>query len=542
MNALDKVFQHENFETSSAYIINKENLTESAINNLRSKLSILEFRTEEEVPKAFFMEDGHIFIPKIDLNVLFFIVGKKLVFTKIVPPHTYLKKEFKLLWKPMEHQVKLIEEGANHLLKEEDKRLCICLAPGLGKTFCTSAIIARLQCKFVFLVYSAKIIDQSINAMKDHLGQDRGFYKLSNSSDFLELRYDKIEGLFMTHAMFKSLIKNYGIAKVNEILFDKIGVNLKVLDEFDREVGNMYYMDSMMGFRYGIYLTGTKFKSLKPDDRLFQLIFRKVKTLGHDIKLPPNKDALFVHWNFNPSSKEHFEINRDEGTFKVFYNNYMAQKDVLLDFIMNKFYYDKDSSDEKNEKKLFQKMLREDGQIQFFCGRIENCNIVADKLVKRFGIDPEDVGVLNSSISEKQKAKAINKPFLVSTTQSLGRGVDSSMVRVLVMLEFHFSLSELQQIMARVGRVGKKKGYFIYPVDHSFSKIMMSYNSKVSHGIFRDGFEDNFHFRIHDDVAKDYINGYDPDSEKAKEILANKLKKEKKQVSKEIVKAFSHFK
>lgn len=450
MNALDKVFQHENFETSSAYIINKENLTESAINNLRSKLSILEFRTEEEVPKAFFMEDGYIFIPKIDLNVLFFIVGKKLIFTKIIPPHIYMNKEFKLLWKPMEHQVNLIEEGAKHLINEEDKRLCICLAPGLGKTFCTSAIISKLQCKFIFLVYSTKIIDQSINAMKDHLGSDRGFYRLSNSSDFLELRYDKIEGLFMTHAMFKSLIKNYGIEKVNNILFEKIGINLKVLDEFDREVGNMYYMDSMMGFRYGIYLTGTKFKSLKPDDRLFQLIFRKVKTLGHDIKLPPNKDALFVHWNFNPSSKEHFEINRDEGTFKIFYNNYMAQKDVLLDFIMKKFYFDKDVSDEKNEKKLFQKMLKEDGQIQFFCGRIENCSIVADKLVKRFGIDPEDVGVLNSSISEKQKAKAINKPFLVSTTQSLGRGVDSSMVRVLVMLEFHFSLSEVLQIQSRV--------------------------------------------------------------------------------------------
>lgn len=82
----------------------------------------------------------------------------------------------------------------------------------------------------------------------------------------------------------------------------------------------------------------------------------------------------------------------------------------------------------------------------------------------------------------------------------------------------------------------------VTPVDHSFSKIMMSYNSKVSHGIFRDGFEDNFHFRIPDDVAKEYINGYDPDSEKAKEIIAKKLKSEKKVVSKELTKAFINFK
>ncbi|MGL5767270.1 MAG: DEAD/DEAH box helicase family protein [Sarcina sp.] len=540
-NTLTKVFQQENFETSTAYIINRENLSDNAYNNLRSKLSILEFRTEEEIPKAFFEEHGYIFIPKIDLNVLFFIVGKKLMFSKTIPEHLCVKKPYTLLWKPMEHQTNIIKEGSHHLLNDDDKRLCICLAPGLGKTFCTSAIVSKLQCKFIFLVYSTKIIDQSIKAMKDHLGSERGFYKLSNSADILELRYDKIEGLFMTHAMFKSLVKNYGIERINKIIFEDIGINLKVLDEFDREVGNMYYMDSMMGFRYGIYLTGTKFKSLKPDDRLFQLVFRKVKTLGHDIKLPANKDALMIHWNFNPSSKEHLEINRDEGTFKIFYNNYMAQKDVLLDYIMQKFYYDSEVSREKNESKLFNKMLKEKGQIQFFCGRIENCSTVADKLINRFGIDPNDVGILNSSVTDRQKAKAIDKPFLVTTTQSLGRGVDSEMVRVLVLLEFHFSLSELLQIQARCGRIGKKFGYFIYPVDHSFTKLMMSYNSKVNQGVFRDGFKDNYHFRIPDEMASKYINGYDPESPRAKEIIEKKLKNNKKSVSKEIVKAFSHF-
>jgi len=387
-------------------------------------------------------------------------------------------------------------------------------------------------------VYSTRIIDQSIEAMTKHLGSNKGFYKLSHSTDILELRYDKIQGLFMTHSMFKSLIRNYGIEKINEILFTKIGINLKVLDEFDREVGNMYYMDSMMGFRYGIYLTGTKFKSLKPDDRLFQLIFKKVKTLGTDIKLPANKDVLFVHYNFNPSSGEHFKISRDEGTFKVYYNNYIAQKDVLLDYIMKKFYYDSEEERDKNDKKLFKKLLKEDGQVQFFVGRIENCNIVKEKLIKRFGIPEEDIGIINSSLNNRLKAENINKPFLVTTSLSLGRGVDSEYVRALVLLEFHFSLSELQQQIARVGRIGKKFGYIVYPVDHSFSKVMMNYNSKVNNGVFREGFRENFHFRVPMEFADKYINGYDPNSAKAKEILEAKRKKDKQKVSKELVKFF----
>lgn len=538
MSALDNVFQHENFETASAFIIDKNNLSTSAYQNLRSKMSILEFRTEEEIAKAFFDEGGFVFIPKIDVATLDFIVGKKLKFTKMVPPHVFTSIPYELKWKPMEHQTDLIKVGAEHLLRSEDKRLCICLAPGLGKTFCTSAITHKLQCKFIFLVYSSKIIDQSIDAMSTHLGGNKGFYKLSHSADILELRYDKIQGLFMTHSMFKSLIKNYGIEKINEILFDKIGINLKILDEFDREVGNMYYMDSMMAFRYGIYLTGTKFKSLKPDDRLFQLIFRKVKTLGTDVKLPPNKDVLFVHYNFNPSSGEHFKISRDEGTFKVYYNNYIAQKDVLLDYIMYKFYHDKTEDKEKNEKKLFKKLLNENGQIQFFVGRIENCNIVKEKLMKKYGIAEEDIGIVNSSLNNRLKSVNINKPFLVTTSLSLGRGVDSDYVRALVLLEFHFSLSELQQQIARVGRIGKKFGYIIYPVDHSFSKVMMSYNSKVNNGVFREGFRENFHFRIPMEFADKYINGYDPDSPKAKEILEAKRRKDKQKVSKEIVKLF----
>ncbi|MGL5714918.1 MAG: DEAD/DEAH box helicase [Paraclostridium sp.] len=534
--------QNENFETASAYIIHKANLSRNAFDNLRSKMSILEYKTEEEIPKAFFVEDDYVFIPKIPMGVLEFIAGKKLMFTKIIPEHEYVEKEYELKWNPLPHQVDLIKDGTKHLMSNTDKRLCICLAPGLGKTFCTSAIIEKLQCKFLFLVYSSKIVDQSIEAIGEHIGT-AGLYRLKNSSDFLELNNDKIQGLFMTHSMFKQLVKIYGIQKVNEILFDKIGINLKVLDEFDREVSSMYFMDSMMNFRYGIYLTGTKFKSLKPDDRLFQLVFRSVKTVGLDIKLPPNKDALFVHYNFRPSPLEYTKIMRDEGTFKTFYNNYIAQKDILLDYIMQKFYYDETEDSEKNSKKLFKKMLSEDGQIQFFVSRIENCEIVRDKLISNFGISPEDIGIVNSSLNDKQKAKNINKPWLVTTSQSLGRGVDSSLVRVLVLLEFHFSSSELMQQNSRIGRVGKKFGYLIVPVDHSFSKVMMSYNSKVKDGIYRDGFRNNFHFQVPSELEDEYINGYRKDSLKAKEILDAKAKKEKNQkVSKDIDRAFSHWK
>jgi len=523
-----------NFVHSTGYVIAKDNISQRAYLNLKSKLSVLDFRSKEEVPKAIFEKDGYIFLPKIDIKMLEYMVGFKIQF-QMIEAEEETVETWKLKYPPYKHQEKVIEDAYRHLKRDKDKRVVITLQAGYGKTYVLSNLISQLKVKFIFIVYSTKIAEQAMAEAARTIGSD-GLYILTRGSDIMELDYDKIKGLYMTHAMLASIIKTYSIETISDILCDKIGISLKALDEFDREVGKIYKLESMMNFKYNIYLTATKYKSLKPDDRLYQLCFRKVKTLGGDVRLELNKDIISINYKFNPCSTENFKINRTDDTFKVYYNNYLARKDHLLDFIMTKMY----KSNKEGKNPLFKKLLGEGGQIQFFVSRIENCNIVKEKLITRFGIRESSIGIINSSVKgNKIKAAEITKPWLITTSQSLGRGVDSPIVRAIVFLEFHFSLSEMTQIVNRVGRLNKEWGYFIMPSDKSFAKVSMSIEAKRKAGFFREHFKHQYELNMPEEYYDDdnYISGYRTGSPEAMEILKKRSKRVRR-VSKDIKNAF----
>ena len=229
-------------------------------------------------------------------------------------------------------------------------------------------------------------------------------YVLSKGSDIMDLNYDKINGLFLTQAMLESIIKTYGIETISEIICNKMNLRMKIIDEVDRNVATTYKLEVYFNFQYNLYLTGTPYRNLQTDNRVFQIIYKNVLHLGDDVKVPANKNIYFVRGKMNPTRKEFMKIRGwNESMFKIEYNNIFARKDIFLDFIMDKMYV-KDES-------LMKKMLDEDGRIVFFVGRIENCEIVAKKLHERFGIDEDDIGIVNSSKSLKENEENKNKKF-----------------------------------------------------------------------------------------------------------------------------------
>ena len=340
-------------------------------------------------------------------------------------------------------------------------------------------------------------------------------YVLSRGSDIIDLKYDKINGLFLTQAMLESIIKTYGIETISDIICNKMNLRMKVIDEVDRNVSTTYKLEVYFNFEYNLYLTGTPYRNLQTDNRVFQIIYKNVLHLGDDVKVPANKNIYFIRGKMNPTRKEFMKIRGwNESMFKIEYNNIFARKDIFLDFIMDKMYIKDDS--------LMKKMLSEEGRIVFFVGRIENCEIVAKKLHERFGIDEDDIGIVNSSKSLKENEENKNKKFIVSTTQKIGRGYDDKHIRVIVLLEFTFARSEITQTLSRVGRVGGDLGHVVYPVDMSFTQTIDTYNKRKRENLFTDGFIHQYGVDIPEEYASNYINGYRKDSEEAKNIEKEK--------------------
>lgn len=521
----------KNFVTSTALVVHKSELKYDAMLRLKSALSTVDFRSKSELPKGFFEVGDYISFPKIPRRVLFRLIGKNLTFEPIRIPLEKLKPfEYNLTLKPMAHQVKIINEAMAYYNAPDapfdyGKRVSINLGAGLGKTYIASNIISQLNVKFLFLVNSSTVAKQAYEELTKFLKPRKNKFLFVTNGAELHYPPKDLTGIFMTHAMFKSVIKRYGLDHMSRLLHSELKIQMKIMDEFDMEVTNMYFMDTMFNFRYNLYLTATQYKSIRDDDKLFQLIYSDIKILGRDVELEQRKDVHLIKFRSSPSPGEFYKISMRDDMFKIMYNNILALKDIQLDFIMETFYVPENS--------LFKKLVDEGGTIAFYCGRIESCEVVKKKLIERFKIPEDQVGILNSSITgdhniEVQKSK----PFLMTTCQSLGRGVDSKTLRCLVYLEFTFSLSQLEQSVARVGRIGKPYGYVIYPVDFSFSKVINAYEKLKRNGFFRDKFKNiNFYTVDESKVGDLYIYGYRKDSElgqiiwkKEKEKRNRKLK------------------
>lgn len=548
---------YDNFITGSAYVIDKRNLTIKNQIELRSRLSTLDLMSQLEVPKAYFecsksflfslfgvyvtedealsMTDdtkesfeGYVLIPKIDINILQAIIKKTLMFKNFYQDLNEFKGIFNLNVNPFEFQEKLIKDAKRIFDHEIDKRVCVTLGPGSGKTYIASNLINYTKAKFLFIVYGGELLNQNHENVTNFLNA-KGLVRISKSSMLFDLDYSKVNGIFMTQSMLREYVSEKKQANGNSYIgwkefgkiLNKIGITMKVIDEFDRETALNYEIDTHLNFRYNLYLTGTAFKSLKPDDNIFQACYRKAHMLGKDVKPPINKELVFIHCKMSPAPNEYFNIMKTEETFKVMYNNYFGKKHSILDFIMDKLY--------KPENSLFKTLIDEEGSIVFFVGRINTCELVRDSLMKIHNIDESDIGIINSDPKYKNRFNVNkDKKFIITTTSSLGRGTDLRHLRCLVFLEFHFSRSETIQAINRVGRVGGNKGYVVMPIDHSFAKITKSFEAKNREGLFVNAFNKISKLTIPDEWYKNYYYGYRKDSEEAKAIEKYMKQKEKR--------------
>lgn len=507
-----------NYETSTAWWINKTFIDKNTKLNLRSKLSVLDFMTKSEVPTAYFEIGDHICIPKIKIQALENIIHKNFTREVIVPKDHKLIKYNKLKYKPLAHQVNVINRSVEHFLNNDDKRVCLCARPGFGKTYMAAAIVNKLKCKFMFIVYSSNLVEQTYDAFVEYFGSDEGFLNLEKSRVFMEYDWSKVKGLFLTHSMIQSLIRNFGLNNVINVIFNKFKCDLKIMDEYDTYVKNLYFLECWGNFKYNLYLTGTKFKNMRPDDNIFQMIYKHAMTLGDDIRLPVHRTCYIFNYKFCPTKREYFLMHmNDEKLFKTRYNDYLARKDILLDYIMKHFY--------KKDDSIIRRIINDGGAVVIYTGRIENCDIVKDKLMKHYNIKEDDIGIYNSKVSKKDKEIAESKSWIITTTQSMGRGYDNKRLRVLIFLEFNFGTSSYMQNISRVARIGGKPGYVFEGLDNSFPKVMYNHMKKKKEDIYNDMYSEVYYYTIPEYIYQYYYYGYRPNEEYANEIRNKMIKR-----------------
>jgi superfamily II DNA or RNA helicase len=448
------------------------------IEDLLENLETIDYHTREKVPLGYFYnrEKDAYSVPKG--------IGKSELFKYLKTNKTQMggfldvgdKLGFKMKNNPFKKQSKIINNVHDNF-KRGDTQAIVDMPTGRGKTFAAIYLTHKLNRKPIIFVKNGRQCKQWAKGFVEHThidedriyiarGKTRVHYLFENGDDY--------DVFITTHRTVSNFIRDNGYKKLNQ-WFLAMGVNLKIFDEFDLAVENMFRIDCHSSFRYNLYLTATPFKSGYYDNQVFKYAFNRVYQLGKDLYAneTPNRDAHIVFLKSDPEKKEKKKCYTYKNTGQRWepffdpdkYHQYIIKKKkVLKSFLDIPLKHIKKELKNNPERKHI-----------FFTGKIENCELIKGLLIKDYNIDPSIIGIYNSDVDKKEKDEALNKSVIISISSSMGRALDIKNLETLVDMETYRSASIFVQLIGRVGRVGGLRGRWYKMFDTSFYRNYFYY-------------------------------------------------------------------
>ena len=389
-------------------------------------------------------------------------------------PVTQCHKKLTVNITPFPYQASVLKDVMNVFSK--DTQVALNLPTGRGKTITALMIANQINAPTLIVVKDTELKKQWIKGICElysHCGiSNDDIYNITGigALSYIDSMYRPHPFYIATHAALRSIHDAIGYDKFNKQLY-KMGVGLKIIDEFDLEFRNIIEFDLNTSIRYNIYLSATDFKSNKSDDLVFQRTFKHTFRTGAEYFKDdiPNRDCRWVYFKSRPNQKERFLAYNFRGDFAHFnYNSFIFEKRLpVIKNLISPYI-----------KEFMSEYAAEDRCI-IYVEKIETCNIMYNLLLE-LGIHHKYIGVVNSNIESVEKTKAFQKKIIVTTVQSCGRGLDLKNVVYAINFEVYASLSLLKQHVGRIGRVGGKRGVFVNFTDISYPEIIR-YDTK-KHG------------------------------------------------------------
>lgn len=392
-----------------------------------------------------------------------------------MPDYEYNNAGWDVQKTPYDYQEEIIET----ITRAYDKgvtQYIIDLVGGKGKTLTSLFIAAKMNVPVLIICKSTELIKQWYSGLLNKTTcKVHDIYNLKGlgAVNYVESMTYTHPIYISTHATIRNIISTYGYKVFNRMLL-KMGVGLKIIDEFDTEFKNIIDIDLNSAIKYNLYLTATVYKNGKGEDKVFQATFKGVKRIGGEMfeAEVPNRVCDWVIINSHPDPSQRnlvYNFNRKE--FNAYrYNDYLFKSkkdDVLIPFMKEYIPKFRDTSDK-------------DDVCIIYCEKKESCFIMSEILITYFEIPARDVGVVNSDIDEYNKNENMKKKYICTTAKSMGRGIDVSNMVLGINLEVYAGESIFEQQVFRLGRVGSiKEGRYVNLVDSAFAMIVTWNRAKL---------------------------------------------------------------
>ncbi|MGL5315299.1 MAG: DUF488 family protein, N3 subclade [Peptostreptococcaceae bacterium] len=445
-----------------------------ATEQLIDELSTIDFVSKEQMPLGYFLDTDMRFIRvprgfgERDLKRIYGDInvtnGRSL--EPVSPDNYYLKTQ------PYDEQEKVISKTINYFRNDNGTQAVLNIPTGRGKTYSAINIIHSMRMKPLIMVKSTDLAKQWVEAFVNHTNIDPS--RINNISGYGDIMAaqecaDEYDVFIITHASIRNFIKERGYMILNTWLLN-LGIGIKIFDEFDLEVRNILRMDCHSSIKYTIYLTATFFKSSWTDNKVYKASFKDLLIVdSNDFKAGlPNRQARVIFYESSPDSREYLScFNFNQMFIPDKYMGYVVTKPKFVEAL-------KLPVDQINN------LMRQNDKYKFifFVGKIANCHLVKEILHNDYGFSHSDIGVFNSEVSDKDKDVVMTKRIIVTTSKSMGRGLDIKGLKLIVNCEAFASGSIFKQLTGRIGRHGGEEGFYYELVDLSFKSAYLLYKKR----------------------------------------------------------------
>ena len=375
--------------------------------------------------------------------------------------------EFSIKVKPFDYQEKIIKECVKSF--KENSQFIIDLPTGKGKSLTSLFIASLLKVNTLIIVKDTNLLNQWYGNIIDKTSCTRNDILVMQGMgavNYVESMSRPHKFYIIQHASIRAIIDKIGYGGFNKMLV-KMNVGLKIIDEFDLEVKNIIEFDLQTAIKFNLYETATVYKNSKSDDAVFQNIFGNTPRMGKEFftNEVPNRDCIWVKYNSMLPIKMKQSCYIKDNFVSYYYNDMMFKRNPHIIKELAEPYV-----------KEYMSVRDKDDICAIYVEKIESCGYMFS-ILQNIGVDPKDIGIINSEIESSDKAKAFIRPFIITTIKSFGRGVDVSGLTYIINFENYAGMSLFEQQIGRIGRVGGKRGKYINFVDTGFF-ILVKYNSR----------------------------------------------------------------
>ena len=357
-------------------------------------------------------------------------------------------------------------------LQQMYKQTSINLSTGLGKTFVSIASIGYFKCKSIIITANSSLLDQWANCFVEYTNMDISkIYKINGSSSINMIfndRSNKAKNAYIylaTHSSLQSYADRNGWDKIG-MLFDHLGIGIKIYDEFHQNFDNMMMIDFFTNTWKTFYLSATPGRSQFYENRIFQLAFKNVPAIDLYKEEQNHTEYIALKYNSHPTP---LDIQKCKN------NVYGLDRMAYVDYITTNKYFYKALNIIMSD--FVMKVINKGGKVLMYIGTNQGILRVYQWIADNYRELIGDIGLFTSLVEKSEKRKEQDKRLILTTTKSAGAGEDIKGLKLTVVLAEPFK----SEILARqtLGRTRDSNTLYLELVDLGFKKIKSFYFSKL---------------------------------------------------------------